>query len=121
MQALTHSLIHIHMHIHICIHTQFIGVWVNILWLAGRCSDFYCATVGHDDDDNDDDDDDEDDDHYQVDDGVANYVYDYVYELQFNKFSLAQWAGLSPGRCLIKGVPLKQLTRAGVRHTHMWN
>lgn len=40
--------------------------------------------------------------------GVANYVYDYVYELQFNKFSLAQWAVLSPpfaaGRCLIRNL-----------------
>lgn len=59
--------------------------------------DFYCATVGHDDDD--DDNDVDNDDHHQVDYGVANYVYDYVYELQFNKFSLAQWAGLSPLLC----------------------
>lgn len=51
---------------------------------------------------------DDDDDDDQVDAGVANYVYDYVYELQFNKFSLAQWAVLSPpfaaGRCLIRNL-----------------
>lgn len=56
--------------------------------------------VHYNDDDVDDDD--------QVDAGVANYVYDCVYELQFNKFSLAQWAVLSPpfaaGRCLIRNL-----------------
>lgn len=68
---------------------------------------FFLGTTNGDNDvqDNDVDDDDDDD---QVDAGVANYVYDCVYELQFNKFSLAQWAVLSPpfvaGRCLIRNL-----------------